>query len=113
MPLLAVILALLPIAAQAQSWTPVHAAVAAQVGANALDAASNWSGPERTRWLQDEHGRFSMPGLQRKLAVSAGIAGLSYLIAWRWPGTRRYVALFNGGVAAAWTGAAVHNWRAR
>ena len=91
------------------SWLWVHAGVATQIGGNFADIATSWQQPEATLWLAT-NGRFERHGVACKLGISAGITAASYLIAWRWPRSRKCVGIINLFEGGTWGAVAASNY---
>jgi hypothetical protein len=95
------------------SWLWVHTGVAMQVAGSFGDWATSWKQPEGNQWLAQSGGqyagRFYRTGTANKVAVSAGLAAVSYAVAWKWPKTRKYVGVFNMSVGAGFGAAAISN----
>ena len=91
----------------------VHAGVAMQVAGSFADWATSWKQPEGNSLMAEPGGqyagRFYRTGTANKVAVSAGLAAVSYAIAWKWPKARRYVGVFNMSVGAGFGAAAISN----
>jgi hypothetical protein len=82
----------------------------ALVTSQALDLASNWSGPEANPLLATD-GRMGWKGRSAKISFTAGAVLLQEAIGRKWPSSRRYMAWFNFGVAAPTAMVSIHNWR--
>ena len=91
------------------SWLWVHAGVATQIGGNFADIATSWQQPEATKWLAT-NGRFERQGITAKLSLSAGISAASYLIASKWPRSRKYVGIINLSIGGTWGAVATSNY---
>ena len=95
------------------SWLWVHTGVAMQVAGSFGDWATSWKQPEGNQWLAQSNGpyagRFYRTGTVNKLALGAGLAAVSYAIAWKWPKARKYVGVFNIAVGAGFGSAAISN----
>jgi hypothetical protein len=95
------------------SWLWVHTGVATQVAGSFADWATSWKQPEGNQLLAQSGGpyagRFYRTGTVNKIALSAGLAVVSYAIAWKFPRTRKYVGVFNMAVGAGYGAAAVSN----
>ena len=91
----------------------VHAGVAMQVAGSFADWATSWKQPEGNQLLTQSSGpyagRFYRTGTVNKVALSGGLAVVSYAIAWRWPKARKYVGVFNMSVGAGFGSAAISN----
>ena len=100
-------------APSAPSLLWVHAGVAMQVAGSFADWATSWKQPEGNQLLTQSSGpyagRFYRPGTVNKVALSGGLAVVSYAIAWRWPKARKYVGVFNMSVGAGFGSAAISN----
>lgn len=96
------------------SWKWVHIGIAVQAAGNAADIATSWKQPERTSWLAEKSGpyqdRFYWRGAARKTVLTGAISGLSYVVASRWPRTRKYVGWLNLGLGGVWSSVAVSNY---
>ena len=81
------------------SWQWVHTGVAVQVAGSFGDWATRWKQPEGNSWMAEPGGRyggtFYRSGTVHKATLSAGLAAVSYAVAWKWPKTRKYVGIFN------------------
>jgi hypothetical protein len=97
----------------ATSWHWVHAGTALQVAGSFGDWATSWKQPEGNGLLAEGSGayagRFYRRGTANKVAFSAGLAAVSYAVAWKWPKARRYVGIFNMTVGAGFGAAAISN----
>ena len=95
-------------------WKWVHAGVAAQLAGNTADFATSWKQPEATKWLQETsgpyQGRFYRRGAAGKIAVSGCVTAVSYLVAWKWPKSRKYVGILNLSLGATFGGVAASNY---
>jgi len=73
----------------------------------------SWKQPEGNQWLAEPGGpyagKFYRSGTVRKAALSAGLAVVSYAVAWKWPKARKYVGVFNMAIGASFGAAAVSN----
>jgi hypothetical protein len=91
----------------------VHAGVAMQVAGSFADWATSWKQPEGNQLLAQSGGqyagRFYRTGTVDKVAISAGLAAVSYAIAWKWPKARKYVGVFNMAAGAGLGSAAISN----
>jgi len=87
------------------------ASVATLVGSSLLDAHSSWNRLEANPLLQDPTGRFSSRGLALKLGIAGGLVATQYLLLRHNPRAERYATVLNFGVSAAFTAAAVRNYR--
>jgi hypothetical protein len=100
-------------ASGATSWHWVHAGVALQVAGSFGDWATSWKQPEGNGFLADSSGRYAgrfyRTGTARKAAFSGGLAAMSYVVAWKWPKTRKYLGVFNMTVGAGFGAAAISN----
>ena len=100
-------------AAGSASWRWVHAGVAVQLAGSLADWATSWKQPEGNGFLAETSGpyagRFYRSGTERKAAFSGGLVIVSYLVARKWPKTRKYVGLFNMTVGAGFGAAAISN----
>ena len=96
-----------------RSWVWVHAGVAVQAAGSFADWATSWKQPEGNPWLAEPTGpyagRFYRTGTAEKAGLSAGLALVSYGLAWKWPRLRKYIGVFNMAVGAGFGGAAVYN----
>ena len=54
-------------------------------------------------------GTFYRSGTVHKAGLSAGLAVVSYAVAWKWPKARKYIGVFNMAVGAGYGAAAVSN----
>lgn len=95
------------------SWNWIHAGVAAEIMGDGLDWATSWKQPEGNRLLAETGGEYSgrlyRVGSWRKGAAAAGIALVSYGVAWKWPKLRRYVGIFDLSLGATWAVVACSN----
>jgi hypothetical protein len=95
------------------SWLWVNSGVATQVAGSFADWATSWKQPEGNQLLAQPDGpyagRFYRTGTVNKVAFSAGLAALSYVVAWKWPHSRKYVGVFNMAVGAGFGAAAISN----
>jgi hypothetical protein len=95
------------------SWQWVHTGVAMQVAGSFGDWATSWKQPEGNRLMAESGGRYAgtfyRSGTATKAGLSAGLAALSYAVAWKWPKTRKFVGAFNMAVGAGFGFAAVSN----
>src|SRR5262245_30710572 len=95
------------------SWLWVNCGVATQVAGSFADWATSWKQPERNQLLAESsgpyQGRFYRQGTIRKIGLSAGVAAVSYMIALKWPKTRKYVGIFNMSFGAGYGAAAISN----
>lgn len=95
------------------SWLWVHAGIAVQVAGSFADWATSWKQPEGNQWLAESGGpyagKFYRSGLTQKAGLTAGIAVVSYAVAWKWPKARKYVGIFNMAAGAGFAGAAISN----
>jgi hypothetical protein len=95
------------------SWLWVHTGVAMQVAGSFADWATSWKQPEGNQLLAESGGqyagRFYRTGTVNKVALSAGLAAVSYAVACKWPKMRKYVGVFNMSVGAGYGAAAVSN----
>ena len=100
-------------ASPSPSWLWVHTGVAMQLAGSFGDWATSWKQPEGNQLLAEPGGkyagRFYRTGTVNKVALSAGLAAVSYAIAWKWPKTRKYVGVFNMSVGAGFGAAAISN----
>ena len=100
-------------ASPSPSWLWVHTGVAMQVAGSFSDWATSWKQPEGNQLLAEPggqyKGRFYRTGTVNKVALSAGLAAVSYAIAWKWPKARKYVGVFNMSVGAGFGSAAISN----
>ena len=100
-------------ASPSPSWLWVHTGVATQVAGSFADWATSWKQPEGNQLLAESGGqyagRFYRTGTVNKVALSAGLAVVSYAIAWKFPRTRKFVGVFNMSVGAGYGAAAVSN----
>jgi len=102
-------------ASSSPSWLWVHTGVAVQVAGSFADWATSWKQPEGNQLLAESSGpyagRFYRSGTAAKVGLSAGLAVVSYAIAWKWPKVRKYVGVFNMSVGAGFSSAAINNVR--
>ena len=95
------------------SWLWVHSGVAMQAAGSFADWATSWKQPEGNQFLADSsgayQGKFYREGTVRKAALSAGLAVVSYALAWKWPKARKLIGIFNMTVGLGYGGAAVSN----
>ena len=100
-------------APRSAAWLWVHTGVAVQVAGNVADWATSWKQPEGNQWLAQSGGpyagKFYSSATVRKAALSAGLAVVSYAVAWKWPRARKYVGIFNMTVGVGFGAAAVSN----
>lgn len=94
-------------------WLWVNCGVATQVAGSFADWATSWKQPEGNQLLAESsgpyQGRFYREGTARKIGLSAGIAAVSYLVAWKFPKARKFVGIFNMSIGAGFGAAAVSN----
>jgi hypothetical protein len=114
----ALIIALLlcaPLAAEDKppSWWWVHAGVAAHAIGSSADGYTSW---ERIEWnpiprerTGQMQGRFYRVGVGVKATDFAISTAAAYLIARKWPGTRKWIGIIGIGRGAVYGGIAVRN----
>ena len=102
-----------PMPAKPDSWWWVHAGTALMFAGTAADVASSWKQPEGNSWLTQNSGpnagKFYTAGAVKKSLLSVSLVSASYVIARRWPKSRKFVGMFNMAVGAALTGVAANN----
>ncbi len=102
-----------PTPAKPDSWWWVHAGTALLLAGTSADVASSWKQPEGNPWLAQNSGpykgKFYTSGAVKKSLLSAGLVSASYVLAKRWPKTRRFVGMFDMTIGAALTGVAANN----
>jgi len=95
------------------SWLWVHSGVAMQAAGSFADWATSWKQPEGNQFLAEPlgpyQGRFYREGTVRKAALSAGIAAVSYVVAWKWPRARKFIGMFNMTVGLGYGATAIRN----
>jgi len=96
-----------------ESWWWVHAGVTAQLAGNFGDWATSWKQPEGNGTLAQSGGeyagRFYRTGTVVKFGMAAGVAGVSYLLGWKWPHTRKFVGIFNMTMGGGFAVQAIRN----
>jgi hypothetical protein len=91
----------------------VHAGVTAQLAGSFADWATSWKQPEGNSLLAQSGGqyagRFYRTGTAIKFGIAGGVTAVSYLVAWKWPKTRKYVGIFNLTMGGGFAAQAVRN----
>lgn len=87
------------------------ASLAALGAASVLDATSSWGKPELNPLLRGSDGHFGPRSATIKLSVAAAGSLFQWLVLRKHPKGYRAAAIGNIGVAAAFTGASIHNFR--
>jgi hypothetical protein len=79
----------------------------------AMDISSSYGLRELNPALADPNGRFGMQSAATKIGITAGIAGVEYLIVRKHPAAAKFLWKMNLGGAAATAGVAMHNYTLR
>ena len=91
----------------------VHAGITAQLAGTFADWATSWKQPEGNSLLVQSSGeysgRFYRSGTAIKFGIAAGVTAVSYVVACKWPKTRRYVGIFNLAMGAGFSAQAFRN----
>jgi hypothetical protein len=91
----------------------VHAGVTAQLAGTFADWATSWKQPEGNSLLAQSGGeyagRFYRSGTAIKFGIAAGVTAVSYVVACKWPKTRKYVGIFNLAMGAGFSAQAFRN----
>jgi hypothetical protein len=95
--------------AERKWWVSVLALGAA----NALDIHSSWGRQELNPALRGSSGTFSGRGVAIKAGLMGGFVVIERLLARRDPALYRRMSYINYGIAGAYTGVAVRNYRSR
>lgn len=102
-----------PRVAAEESWWWIHTGVTMQLAGSFSDWATSWKQPEGNAWLTESggryEGRFYRSATIKRATFSSGLALASYVIAWKWPKTRKFLGTFNMTVGAGLASAAVSN----
>jgi hypothetical protein len=80
------------------------------VASQALDASSSYGMRELNPLLASPNGGFEAKALNIKLAMTAAVVGVEYLIVRKHPGAARRLAALNWATGAVTTGFAIHNY---
>ena len=99
--------------AKKDSLVWVHVGVTAQLAGTFADWATSWKQPEGNSLLQQSGGqyagRFYRSGTAVKFGIAGAVTGVSYIIAWKFPKTRKYIGIFNGAMGAGFAAQAFRN----
>lgn len=91
----------------------VHSGVTAQLAGTFADWATSWKQPEGNSLLSQSggeySGRFYRTGTAIKFGIAAGVTAVSYVVACKWPKTRKYVGIFNLAMGAGFAAQAFRN----
>jgi hypothetical protein len=98
---------------KADSLWWVNAGVTAQLAGTFADWATSWKQPEGNSLLAQSggeySGRFYRTGTAIKFGIAAGVTAVSYVVACKWPKTRKYVGIFNLAMSAGFSAQAFRN----
>jgi hypothetical protein len=102
----------LPIRAESRGHKLFRWSIAAVTVGNGLDAASSYGQSEANPVLA-QRGQFQTGSVVLKFGIVGGVIAAEGLLLRKHPDAAKPAALINFGMAGAFTGAAVRNWKAQ